>query len=161
MSKSETTWQINSDNQAEYKSLFDFIINLAKNQTESLIIFLNGNLGAGKTTFTKLFINYLNQNQNQNQKPLIINSPTFGKIHEYKIQNKNFYHLDLYREIPSAEELEEIFLDLNSNYICLEWANKLTQKSEYNYLISGLAKRIINLNFTIVSAEKRLITLQV
>ena len=155
MSKSETTWQINSDNQAEYKSLFDFIINLAKNQTESLIIFLNGKLGAGKTTFTKLFINYLNQSQ----KPLIINSPTFGKVHEYKIQNKNFYHLDLYREIPSAEELEEIFLDLNSNYICLEWASKLTEKPEYNYLISALAKRIINLNFTVLSAEKRLIIL--
>ena len=155
MSKSEKTWQINSDNQAEYKSLFDFIINLAKNQTESLIIFLNGNLGAGKTTFTKLFINYLNQSQ----KPLIINSPTFGKVHEYKIQNKNFYHLDLYREIPSAEELEEIFLDLNSNYICLEWASKLTENPEYNYLISALAKRIINLNFTVLSAEKRLIIL--
>ena len=155
MSKSETTWQINSDNQAEYKSLFDFIINLAKNQTESLIVFLNGNLGAGKTTFTKLFINYLNQSQ----KPLIINSPTFGKVHEYKIQNKNFYHLDLYREIPSAEELEEIFLDLNSNYICLEWASKLTENPEYNYLISALAKRIINLNFTVLSAEKRLIIL--
>ena len=155
MSKSETTWQINSDNQAEYKSLFDFIINLAKNQTESLIIFLNGKLGAGKTTFTKLFINYLNQDQ----KPLIINSPTFGKVHEYKIQNKIFYHLDLYREIPSAEELEEIFLDLNSNYICLEWASKLTEKPEYNYLISALAKRIINLNFTVLSAEKRLIIL--
>ncbi len=155
MSKSEKTWQINSDNQAEYKSLFDFIINLAKNQTESLIVFLNGNLGAGKTTFTKLFINYLNQSQ----KPLIINSPTFGKVHEYKIQNKNFYHLDLYREIPSAEELEEIFLDLNSNYICLEWASKLTEKPEYNYLISALAKRIINLNFTVLSAEKRLIIL--
>ena len=155
MSKSEKTWQINSDNQAEYKSLFDFIINLAKNQTESLIVFLNGNLGAGKTTFTKLFINYLNQNQN----PLIINSPTFGKVHEYKIQNKIFYHLDLYREIPSAEELEEIFLDLNSNYICLEWASKLTENPEYNYLISALAKRIINLNFTVLSAEKRLIIL--
>ena len=155
MSKSEKTWQINSDNQAEYKSLFDFIINLAKNQTESLIVFLNGNLGAGKTTFTKLFINYLNQSQ----KPLIINSPTFGKVHEYKIQNKIFYHLDLYREIPSAEELEEIFLDLNSNYICLEWASKLTEKPEYNYLISALAKRIINLNFTVLSAEKRLIIL--
>ena len=155
MSKSEKTWQINSDNQAEYKSLFDFIINLAKNQTESLIVFLNGNLGAGKTTFTKLFINYLNQSQ----KPLIINSPTFGKVHEYKIQNKIFYHLDLYREIPSAEELEEIFLDLNSNYICLEWASKLTENPEYNYLISALAKRIINLNFTVLSAEKRLIIL--
>ena len=155
MSKSEKTWQINSDNQAEYKSLFDFIINLAKNQTESLIVFLTGNLGAGKTTFTKLFINYLNQSQ----KPLIINSPTFGKVHEYKIQNKIFYHLDLYREIPSAEELEEIFLDLNSNYICLEWASKLTENPEYNYLISALAKRIINLNFTVLSAEKRLIIL--
>lgn len=157
MYEQKKTWQIAAGNLVEYKSLFDFIINLAKNQNESLILFLNGNLGAGKTTFTKLFINYLNQTEN----PLIINSPTFGKVHEYEIQNKNFYHLDLYREILPAEELEEIFLDSNANYVCVEWAIKLKEKLEYDYLTSSLNGRIVNLNFDIISENERLITLKV
>ena len=54
------------------------------------VICLNGDLGAGKTTFTKFFAKELVIDE-------IVNSPTFNIIKCYFNKNINLYHIDAYR----------------------------------------------------------------
>lgn len=54
------------------------------------VICLNGDLGAGKTTFTKFFAKELGITE-------IVNSPTFNIIKCYFNKNMNLYHIDAYR----------------------------------------------------------------
>ena len=61
-------------------------------------IFLNGPLGAGKTTFVKYFAKSMGF-------PDDISSPTFSIVNNYFSQNGRIIHFDLYR-IESEEELE-------------------------------------------------------
>ena len=69
------------------------------------VLVLNGDLGAGKTTFTKGLATGLGINQ-------MIKSPTFTIIREYQSGRLPLYHMDIYRlEDGGAEDLglEEYF----------------------------------------------------
>ncbi|MFL1780362.1 tRNA (adenosine(37)-N6)-threonylcarbamoyltransferase complex ATPase subunit type 1 TsaE [Candidatus Hepatincolaceae symbiont of Richtersius coronifer] len=82
------------------------------------VICLEGELGAGKTAFSKKFIaNFTND---------IVKSPTFPIMYTYPSFLGDIYHIDLYR-INSAEELQELNLgEIMHNHVCLiEWPNKL------------------------------------
>ncbi len=76
------------------------------------VIFLSGDLGAGKTTFTKGIGEALNVKR-------VINSPTFTIVKQYN-GSTLLNHIDLYRlEDLSDFELEEYF---NDSSICVcEW----------------------------------------
>ena len=68
-------------------------------------IFLIGEIGVGKTTFTRFLINNL-----QNQKGLKeteVLSPTFNLLYEYEIKDLKIMHYDLYR-IKKTKELEHL-----------------------------------------------------
>lgn len=85
--------------------------------TEGMIIVLIGDLGTGKTFFTKKLLHYFDINT--------ANSPTFAIVNEYN-GIKKFYHLDFYR-INKAEELidigiEDYFSD-NDAISLIEWGN--------------------------------------
>ncbi len=79
--------------------------NLAKNVAENLaegdIVLLEGELGAGKTTFTKGLAKALNVTEE-------VVSPTFIMMREYE-GRLPLYHFDLYR-ISHEDELEELGL---------------------------------------------------
>ncbi len=81
---------------------------------------LIGNLGAGKTTFTKGMVEQLGVGSADD-----VSSPTFTLIHEYGSPPK-LYHIDLYRleepqEVASLG-LEEIF-DRNA-IVVIEWGER-------------------------------------
>lgn len=65
------------------------------------VVKLNGDLGAGKTTFAGFLINALLE------KTEVVTSPTFNLLHEYKAPQGKIYHFDLYR-LKSSDELENI-----------------------------------------------------
>ncbi len=65
---------------------------------------LYGNLGFGKTTFTKYFIKSLNQNI------IDIGSPTFNIIQTYQSNIAEIWHIDCYR-MKSKEEFYELGID--------------------------------------------------
>lgn len=94
------------------------------------IILLYGNLGAGKTTFARGFI----QGKGFTHR---VKSPTFTLVEPYEIAKLRIYHFDLYR-LESPEELELIgWRDyLHDQSICLiEWpdnANELMPKDTLN-----------------------------
>lgn len=84
----------------------------------NMVITMEGDLGAGKTTMTKGIALGLKIKD-------IVNSPTFTIMKTYQ-GNLNLYHLDVYRinDPYSDFELEEYF---ESNGVCvIEWASQIT-----------------------------------
>lgn len=83
------------------------------------VVFLQGNLGCGKTTFTQLFLKNAGIAGT-------VKSPTYALYENYANQQHNFVHMDLYR-LSNPEELyyigiEEILDD--KNIILIEWPEK-------------------------------------
>ena len=96
-------------------------------------IFLIGEIGVGKTTFTRFLINNL-----QNQKGLKeteVLSPTFNLLYEYEIKDLKIMHYDLYR-IKQVNELDHlgIFSENEKTIKIIEWPDliktPLTNKLE-------------------------------
>ena len=58
-------------------------------------VYLIGEIGVGKTTFTRNLINYL-QNK-EGLKTTEVLSPTFNLLYEYDLNNYKIMHYDLYR----------------------------------------------------------------
>lgn len=85
----------------------------------NMMITMEGDLGAGKTTMTKGIAKGLGINE-------IVNSPTFTIMKTYQGRLKLF-HLDVYRieNAISDFELEEYF---EANGVCvIEWANQIKE----------------------------------
>lgn len=105
---------------------WDLVEELAGRKTSSkaCVVFLKGDLGAGKTTFTKVVARTLNIEEE-------ITSPTFVIMKVYPIKNMgeqfpfdNFIHVDAYR-LKSYRELQQIkfdeYLFNPKNIIFIEW----------------------------------------
>ncbi|GAB6189890.1 tRNA (adenosine(37)-N6)-threonylcarbamoyltransferase complex ATPase subunit type 1 TsaE [Marinitoga arctica] len=84
-----------------------------------MIILLYGDLGTGKTTFTKGFIKSLFNDNNIN-----VTSPTFALVRIYE-NSTNVYHADLYR-LSDPEEIPYVglFEDQDGIYL-IEWSERL------------------------------------
>lgn len=109
----------------------------------NMVITMNGNLGAGKTTMTKGIGKALGIKR-------IINSPTFTimKIYEGSL---NLYHLDVYRieNSDSDFDLEEYFY--LGGVSVIEWSNNIKD------LIPSDA---VNLTFEILEDASRLVVIE-
>lgn len=125
---------------------------LAKDFKGGEILGLVGNLGAGKTHFTKGIAEYFKIKKT-------ITSPTFVLLKPYRIQDnkkiKQLIHIDCYR-LDSPEELLAIglneFISNKKNIIVIEWAEKIK---------SVLPKNTIWINFKLGKKEnERIITVK-
>ena len=83
-------------------------------------IFLIGEIGVGKTTFTRHLINNLQKQKGLKQTEVL--SPTFNLLYEYDIKDPKIMHYDLYR-IKKATELDHlgIFSDELDTIKVIEW----------------------------------------
>lgn len=103
---------------------------MAKNHSPGKIICLFGDLGSGKTTFTKGLAEGFGINK------LNIKSPTYTYIREHKTEKgNNFLHIDLYRlnQIDDLllDEINELAEDKN-NIIIIEWGDRMGNKLPIN-----------------------------
>ena len=81
----------------QLKSLEDtknFSENFSKIISKGDIIFLHGEIGAGKTTFVRFFMNYLERKNKVKNSDVL--SPTFNIVYDYNIKNIKILHYDLY-----------------------------------------------------------------
>ncbi len=92
------------------------------------IVFLKGNLGAGKTTFVQELVAQLGSKDS-------VSSPSYSIVNEYIKDNETIYHFDLYR-LKNIEEVYEIGIEdyLNSQSLCLiEWPEIFEEEITEDY----------------------------
>ena len=100
-----------------------FAENLVKNLKFPSILGLSGELGSGKTAFTKFLAKYLGVKES-------IISPTFTIINSYKIQNTKYklIHIDCYRILNPEKLLDLGFNDIlqdKNSIVVIEWAERV------------------------------------
>lgn len=121
----------------------EFAQNLESEKFPNMVICLNGELGSGKTLFTKAFASAMEIQDN-------VTSPTFTIIKEYQGELP-LYHMDVYRLDGNTENIgiEEYFT--KGGIVIIEWADTIKDVLPKNRLdikikIAGENSRILVIN---------------
>ncbi|NOT18485.1 MAG: tRNA (adenosine(37)-N6)-threonylcarbamoyltransferase complex ATPase subunit type 1 TsaE [Sulfuriferula sp.] len=95
---------------------------IARHLTAGLVIYLHGNLGAGKTTLSRGILRGLGFMGK-------VKSPTYTLVEVYELSSLNLYHFDLYRFNDALEWEEAGFREyFNETSVCLvEWPEKAAE----------------------------------
>ena len=119
------SFQLKTQDDSETKTLGFHIaqdfLNLKKGVLS--VLFLSGELGAGKTVFTKGFLKGLGYKG-------MVKSPTFSIVDIYEINNFTVFHFDLYRITSPVEFLEigiEEYLEKKESLCIYEWPERAEQ----------------------------------
>ncbi len=115
--------------------------NIESEKFPNMIICLMGDLGSGKTVFTKGFATALGIEEN-------ITSPTFNIIKEYTTGESNLYHMDLYRLDGDIKNLglDEYFS--KDGIVIIEWADMI---EEY------LPDNRLDIKFKVIDEDTRIL----
>lgn len=122
------------------------------------VIYLVGELGAGKTTFTRYFLQSLGHT-------CAVKSPTYTLVEPYSIQGQDIFHFDLYRlNDPYELELMGIrdYLDTPNGLFLFEWPSKGGDEIPQPELIINIEKsadeltRTVNLSFSSIALQQAL-----
>ena len=92
----------------QLKSLEDtknFSQNISKIIRPGDIIFLCGEIGVGKTTFVRFYINYLESKNGIKSSDVL--SPTFNIVYDYDVGNIKIIHYDLFR-LKSYQDISQL-----------------------------------------------------
>lgn len=125
----------------------EFGKSVARAVEKGAVISLVGDLGAGKTTFTKGVARGLGIMDN-------VTSPTFTILNEYAGEEKKLYHFDFYR-IEDPDELVELgfedYFPSTDGLTIVEWVGKAP---------SVLPKKFYQITFKKIDDDKRKIVFE-
>ena len=105
------------------------------------IIFLNGPIGAGKTTLIKNLCSQFGVKE-------VVSSPTFSILNQYNYNDEKIFHFDFYRINNFTELLDIGIYDyIDSQSLCfIEWGDLIMNRIKtYNHII----------NITVISDTQR------
>ena len=129
---------------AELSGVADTLLDLASATPQPPVIALNGDLGAGKTTFVQALAKLIKADQ-------VPNSPTFVVMKSYGAGHrlwKKLVHIDAYR-LETLDELGPLRFDelllKKDTIICIEWAERIAPK---------LPPQTIRLDFSITESGR-------
>ena len=96
-------------------------------------VFLYGDMGVGKTTFVKYFINEYQKINDLAQTE--ITSPTFSLLNEYQVKDIRIKHYDLFR-INRKEDINnlDIFEKDNKLITLIEWPQLIADKQNIKFI---------------------------
>lgn len=118
--------------------------NIESEHFPGMLICLNGELGSGKTVFTKAFASALGIEDD-------VTSPTFNIIKEYSNGELPLYHMDVYRLEGKVDELGlDEYFD-GDGVTIIEWADMI---EDY------LPKERLDINIKITGEDSRVIVLK-
>ena len=115
--------------------------NLEAEKFPGMVICLNGELGSGKTVFTKGFAAALGISET-------ITSPTFNIIKEYLNGEMPLYHMDIYRLEDNPESTGLLDYFDKDGVVIIEWANMI---EDY------LPEERLDVYFKVIEEDKRII----
>ena len=137
----------------QLKSLEDtqnFSKNISKIISAGDIIFLYGEIGVGKTTFVRFFINNLESKNGIKNSDVL--SPTFNIVYDYDVGNIKILHYDLYR-LRNYKEVSQLgmFETSNDSIKIVEWPELIESKPkdrvdiqfQYSKLIDSRQVKIV------------------
>lgn len=108
------------------------------------VVLLSGDLGAGKTTFTRCVLKALGVKGE-------VTSPTFTIMREYATKKFNIYHFDMYR-ISNSDEVREfgledyIYSGDKRSIVFIEWAENI---------MDMLNRKFIKINISLNGGDGR------
>lgn len=116
---------------------------LASYVKRDALILLNGDLGAGKTTFVRCYLKALGYAGK-------VTSPTFNIVKTYEINNLFYNHIDAYRLEDKNEDIGLDELIESEDVTLIEWPIYLDK--------SLLARSHLTIDIRILEGNKRLLT---
>ena len=121
------------------------VVNYLTEINDSKVFFLNGNLGAGKTTFIQQVCKSLGVKDQ-------VTSPSFALVNIYDSSGGEIYHIDLYR-LNDIEEAIDLGIEdylYSNNYCFIEWPE----------IIENIAPEVYyEININILEESKRKIVI--
>ena len=137
----------------QLKSLEDtqnFSKNISKIISAGDIIFLYGEIGVGKTTFVRFFINHLESKKGIKNSEVL--SPSFNIVYDYDVGNIKILHYDLYR-LKNYKDISQLgmFETSDDSIKIVEWPelieskpkNRVDIQFQYSKLIDSRKVKII------------------
>ena len=130
----------------QLKSLKDtqnFSKNISRIISAGDIIFLYGEIGVGKTTFVRFFINYLESKNGIKNSDVL--SPTFNIVYDYDIGNIKILHYDLYR-LKNYKDISQLgMFETSKDHIkIVEWPELIELKPKDRIDILFQYSKLIN-----------------
>ena len=133
----DNTYKVTTNSDAETIELAE---NLESEKFPNMVICLNGELGSGKTLFTKGFANALGVQET-------VTSPTFTIIKEYDGELP-LYHMDVYRLDGKCDSIDIEDYYHKGGVVIIEWANTIENilpkdRLDIKFKIAGENSRVL------------------
>ena len=131
-------YKITSYNEKETIELAE---NLESEKFPNMVICLKGNLGSGKTVFTKGFASALGITD-------VITSPTFNIVKEYYSGQLPLFHMDVYRIDEATVQIDFAEYFVKKGVSIIEWSDMIKdelpkERLEISFKILGENKRVL------------------